>query len=35
MGHFELYFREAFEQIVAFENGAPMRLANPGVKQRA
>jgi D-3-phosphoglycerate dehydrogenase / 2-oxoglutarate reductase len=32
--NFELYFSEAFEQIVAFENGAPMRLANPQVKRR-
>ena len=32
--NFELYFREAFEQIVAFEQGAPMRLANPDVKRR-
>jgi D-3-phosphoglycerate dehydrogenase len=32
--NFELYFREAFEQIVAFENGAPMRLANPDVRRR-
>jgi D-3-phosphoglycerate dehydrogenase / 2-oxoglutarate reductase len=32
--NFELYFSEAFEQIVAFENGAPMRLANPDVKRR-
>lgn len=33
--NFELYFSECFEQIVAFEKGAPMRLANPEVKQRA
>jgi D-3-phosphoglycerate dehydrogenase len=32
--NFELYFSEAFEQIVAFENGTPMRLANPDVKRR-
>jgi D-3-phosphoglycerate dehydrogenase / 2-oxoglutarate reductase len=32
--NFELYFGEAFEQIVAFEQGAPMRLANPDVKRR-
>ena len=29
--NFELYFREAFEQIVAYENGQPLRLANPHV----
>ncbi len=33
--NFDLYFREAFEQIVAFERGEPMRLANPEVKPRA
>ncbi len=33
--NFELYFRECFEQIVAFEKGEPMRLANPDVKRRA
>jgi D-3-phosphoglycerate dehydrogenase len=33
-GNFELYFREAFEQIVAFEKGEPLRLANPDVKPR-
>ena len=33
--NFELYFRETFEQIVAFEKGEPMRLANPQVKPRA
>ncbi|HKT17063.1 MAG TPA: D-2-hydroxyacid dehydrogenase family protein [Stellaceae bacterium] len=33
--NFELYFREAYEQIIAFENGAPLRLANPAVKPRA
>jgi hypothetical protein len=27
--NFELYFREAFEQIVAYEQGLPMRLGNP------
>ena len=32
---FELYFRECFEQIVAFEKGKSMRLANPEVKRRA
>ncbi|MGE4044667.1 MAG: D-2-hydroxyacid dehydrogenase family protein [Acetobacteraceae bacterium] len=32
--NFELYFSEAFEQIVAYANGAPMRLANPGVVRR-
>lgn len=31
----ELYFREAFEQIAAFEHSQPMRLANPDVKPRA
>ncbi len=30
----ELYFREAFEQIVAFEKGQPLRLANPAVRPR-
>jgi len=33
--NFELYFREAFEQIVAFEQGRPLRLGNPAVKPRA
>jgi D-3-phosphoglycerate dehydrogenase len=33
--NFELYFSEAFEQIVAFENGGKLRLANPEVKPRA
>jgi D-3-phosphoglycerate dehydrogenase / 2-oxoglutarate reductase len=33
--NFELYFREAFEQIVAFEQGKPLRLGNPAVKPRA
>ncbi len=32
--NFDLYFSEAFEQIVAFENGGPLRLANPQVKLR-
>ena len=32
--NFELYFREAFEQIVAFEQGLPLRLANPKVVPR-
>jgi D-3-phosphoglycerate dehydrogenase len=32
--NFELYFREAYEQIVAFERGSPLRLANPTVKPR-
>jgi D-3-phosphoglycerate dehydrogenase / 2-oxoglutarate reductase len=32
--NFELYFREAFEQIVAFERGQPLRLGNPKVKPR-
>ena len=32
--NFELYFREAFEQIVAFEHGRPLRLANPEVTAR-
>ena len=32
--NFELYFRECFEQIVAYERGEPMRLANPDVKRR-
>lgn len=31
---FELYFREAFEQIVLFEQGQPLRLANPRVVPR-
>jgi D-3-phosphoglycerate dehydrogenase / 2-oxoglutarate reductase len=33
--NFELYFRETFEQIVAFENGSSLRLANPDVRARA
>ena len=32
--NFELYFKEAYEQIVAFERGQPLRLANPTVKPR-
>jgi len=32
--NFELYFQEAYEQIVAFERGLPLRLANPTVKPR-
>jgi D-3-phosphoglycerate dehydrogenase len=32
--NFELYFREAFEQIAAFERGSPLRLANPDVAPR-
>ena len=32
--NFELYFREAFEQIAAFEKGLPMRLRNPDVRAR-
>jgi D-3-phosphoglycerate dehydrogenase / 2-oxoglutarate reductase len=30
--NFELYFREAFEQIVAYEEGQSLRLANPQVR---
>jgi len=33
--NFELYFRECFEQILNFEQGAPLRLANPAVKPRS
>ena len=33
--NFELYFQEAYEQIVAFERGLPLRLANPTVKARS
>ena len=33
--NFELYFAECFEQIVAFEQGRPMRLINPDVKPRS
>jgi D-3-phosphoglycerate dehydrogenase len=32
--NFELYFKEAYEQIVAFERSEPLRLANPTVKPR-
>jgi D-3-phosphoglycerate dehydrogenase len=32
---FELYFRECFEQIVAFAEGRPLRLADPAVAGRA
>jgi D-3-phosphoglycerate dehydrogenase / 2-oxoglutarate reductase len=32
--NFEVYFRETFEQIVALEQGQPLRLANPGVLPR-
>ncbi len=32
--NFELYFREAFEQIVAYEQGLPLRLGNPNVQPR-
>jgi D-3-phosphoglycerate dehydrogenase len=32
--NFELYFREAFEQIAAFEKDLPMRLRNPDVRAR-
>jgi D-3-phosphoglycerate dehydrogenase len=32
--NFELYFRECFEQIAAYERGEPLRLANPDVKPR-
>ena len=31
--NFELYFRETFEQIAAFERGEPLRLGNPQVKE--
>jgi D-3-phosphoglycerate dehydrogenase / 2-oxoglutarate reductase len=33
--NFELYFRECFEQIEAFDKGQPLRLGNPTVKARA
>jgi len=33
--NFELYFSEAFEQIVAYEKGEQLRLANPDVKPRS
>ena len=29
--NFDLYYSEAFEQIVAYANGQPMRLANPEI----
>jgi len=32
--NFDLYFREAFEQIVAYQQGLPVRIANPEVKLR-
>src|SRR5262249_43509825 len=32
--NFELYFREAFEQIAAYQQGLPMRLANPEVQPK-
>jgi D-3-phosphoglycerate dehydrogenase / 2-oxoglutarate reductase len=32
--NFELYFLEAFEQIVAYQQGLPLRLANPEVQPR-
>lgn len=32
--NFELYFTEAFEQIVAYEKGEPLRLANPEVLEK-
>jgi D-3-phosphoglycerate dehydrogenase len=32
--NFELYYAEAFEQIVAFAEGKPLRLINPDVKPR-
>jgi len=32
--NFELYFREAFEQIVAYQRGLPIRLGNPEVQPR-
>jgi D-3-phosphoglycerate dehydrogenase len=32
--NFDLYFGEAFEQIVAYERGEALRLANPDVKLR-
>jgi D-3-phosphoglycerate dehydrogenase len=33
--NFELYFREAFEQIAAYERGQPLRLRNPEVRMRS
>jgi D-3-phosphoglycerate dehydrogenase len=32
--NFELYFRETLERIVVFEQGKPLRLANPNVVPR-
>jgi D-3-phosphoglycerate dehydrogenase len=32
--NFELYYREAFEQIGAFAAGKPLRLINPDVQPR-
>jgi D-3-phosphoglycerate dehydrogenase len=32
--NFELYYSEAFDQVAAFAEGKPMRLANPDVKPR-
>ena len=32
--NFELYFRETFEQIVRYEHGEPLRLANSHVRPR-
>jgi D-3-phosphoglycerate dehydrogenase / 2-oxoglutarate reductase len=32
--NFELYFGETFRQIVAYEKGEPLRLANPDVRPR-
>jgi hypothetical protein len=32
MGQFRSYFGEAFEQIVAYEKGEALLLANPDVK---
>src|SRR5260370_39840385 len=33
--NFELYFREAFEQIVAYEQGRPLPLSNPKLRPPA
>ena len=33
--NFEFYFSEAFDQILAFEQGRDLRLANPDVVPRA
>ena len=33
--NFDLYYSEAFDQIVAYANGQPMRLANPDVLGKA